>query len=43
MHPYRSAPTDEVSSEAPFAVLVVGALVSWAILVHGIGHLAGRW
>lgn len=43
MHPYRSAPEAEGASSTPFGVLVVSAIVSWAILVHGIGRLAGRW
>lgn len=45
MKPYRTAPVAERAAERPWplAALVLLGLLTWAIVIHGLGALAGRW
>ncbi len=43
MHPYRSHAPDEEAPAPSLLTLVVAVVVTWALLVHGLGRLSGRW
>lgn len=45
MNPYRTPPGQEVEADKPWPLvwLVVAGLLTWTIVVHGLGALAGRW
>lgn len=43
VHPYRGRDEGQ-SADAPSLLLLVAAVVvTWALLVHGLGRLSGRW
>lgn len=45
MHPYRSAPERSREGERPWPwpLLFLAGILTWGIVVHGLGALAGRW
>jgi len=42
--PYRTPPSvTDPERPWPLGWLVLGGLLAWSIVVHGLGSLAGRW
>lgn len=43
VHPYRSREEEQAADAPSLLLLVAAVVVTWALLVHGLGRLSGRW